>query len=68
MPHNEVDQIDYMEEVGDMLDFADDVDGNENNGGDLNLDDYDMLAYKGDPVDKGYPFTVVLREAYILNV
>ncbi|KAI3738813.1 hypothetical protein L2E82_28984 [Cichorium intybus] len=44
MPHNEVDQIDYMAEEGDMSDFADDVDGDENNGGDRNLDDYDMLT------------------------
>jgi len=43
-PHNEGDQIDYMAEEGDMSDFADDVDGEENNGGDRNLDDYDMVS------------------------
>ncbi|KAJ9558888.1 hypothetical protein OSB04_013502 [Centaurea solstitialis] len=44
MPHHEVDQIDYMAEEGDMSDFADDVDGEENGGGDRSLDDYDMLT------------------------
>ena len=43
-PHNEVDQIDYMAEEGDMSDFADDVDGDDNNGGDRNLDEYDMVS------------------------
>ncbi|KAL4561050.1 hypothetical protein LXL04_033212 [Taraxacum kok-saghyz] len=43
-PHNEVDQIDYMAEEGDMSDFADDVDADDNNGGDRNLDEYDMLT------------------------
>lgn len=44
MPPNEVDQIDYMAEEGDMSDFADDVDGEENGGGDQNHDDYEMVS------------------------
>lgn len=44
MPHNEVDQMDYMAEEGDMSDFADDVDEEENGGDDQNLDDYDMVS------------------------
>ncbi|XP_071690240.1 uncharacterized WD repeat-containing protein C2A9.03-like isoform X2 [Rutidosis leptorrhynchoides] len=45
-PHNEgeVDQVDYMEEEGDMSDFADDVDGEENVGEDQNQDEYDMVT------------------------
>ncbi|KAJ0623826.1 putative transcription factor WD40-like family [Helianthus annuus] len=48
MPHNEADQVDYMAEEGDMSDFVDDVDEEENGDGDQNLDDYDMVTYKGD--------------------
>ncbi|KAL8204660.1 hypothetical protein R6Q57_010283 [Mikania cordata] len=44
MPHNEVDQMDYMAEEGDMSDFADDAEEDENEGADQNLDDYDMLT------------------------
>ena len=44
MPPNEADQIDYMAEEGYMSDFVDDVDGDENGGGDQNIDDYDMVS------------------------
>nr|XP_043610565.1 uncharacterized WD repeat-containing protein C2A9.03-like isoform X2 [Erigeron canadensis] len=43
-PLNDVDQMDYMAEEGDMSDFADDVDGEENGAGEQNVDEYDMVT------------------------
>ena len=43
MPHNEVDEIDYMAEEGDILDFVMD-DEEINGGGDQIVDDYDMVS------------------------
>ncbi|KAD3337092.1 hypothetical protein E3N88_32612 [Mikania micrantha] len=44
MRHNVSEQIDYMAEDAEMPDFVDDVGDEENDGGDQNYNDYDMLT------------------------
>ncbi|XP_059632836.1 uncharacterized WD repeat-containing protein C2A9.03-like [Cornus florida] len=46
MSHHQVDQFGYMAEDGNMDDFVDEMDGEHNGegGGEMGLDDYDMLT------------------------